>query len=213
LELLQATYEYYLANQGRFWRELGQHLNLSLSALSIALVIAIPLGIWIARRAALAQPVISAFGALRLIPSLAVLFLALPYLGTGYWPALVALTVLAIPPVLINSYAGIRNIDRALVEAASGVGMAPRQVLWRVEVPLAMPVIIAGIRTAAVEVVSSATLAAFIGGGGLGVFITRGFALLEPRIMLVGAVSVALLALLAELLLALLQRRLSGAVA
>jgi osmoprotectant transport system permease protein len=132
LELLQATHEYYLAKQGRFWRELGQHLNLSLSALSIALVIAIPLGIWIARRAALAQPVISAFGALRLIPSLAVLFLALPYLGTGYWPALVALTVLAIPPVLINSYAGIRNIDRAVVEAAGGVGMAPRQVLWRV---------------------------------------------------------------------------------
>ena len=121
-------------------------------------------------------------------------------------PALLALTVLALPPVLINTYAGLHNVDRALTEAAYGMGMEARQVLGRIELPLALPAIIAGIRTAAVEVVSSATLAAFIGGGGLGDFITRGFALYEPRIMLVGAIPVALLALAAEGILGGVQR-------
>jgi osmoprotectant transport system permease protein len=154
--------------------------------------------------------VINLFGAFRLVPSLAILFLALPYLGTGFRPALVALTVLAFPPTIINTYAGVRGVDRAVVEAAYGMGMAPSQVLRRVELPLAMPAIIAGIRIAAVEIISSATLAAFINGGGLGDFITLGFALFEPRIMLVGAVPVALLALVSEGTLGGLQRLFSA---
>src|SRR4030095_12707312 len=100
----------------------------------------------------------NAFGALRLIPSLAILFLVLPYLRTGFYPSLLALTVLAFPPVLINTYAGVRNVDGAVVEAAYGRGMAPSQVLRQVELPIARPAMVAGIRTAAVEVVSSATL-------------------------------------------------------
>ena len=198
MQLLLDAYTYFLANQDRFWEALGRHLSLSLSALALSILIGVPLGIWIVRRARAAQLVINGFGALRLVPSLAILFLALPYLGTGFRPALLALTVLALPPVLINTYAGLHNVDRALTEAAYGMGMEARQVLGRIELPLALPAIIAGIRTAAVEVVSSATLAAFIGGGGLGDFITRGFALYEPRIMLVGAIPVALLALAAE---------------
>jgi osmoprotectant transport system permease protein len=209
LELLAQTYEYFLANQGRFWTELGRHMSLSLTALLISVALCVPLGIWAARRAQVAQPLINAVGALRIIPSLAILFLALPYLGTGFWPALVALTVLALPPVLVNTYAGVRGVDRAAVEAARGMGMSAMQVLGRVELPLALPAIIAGVRTAAVEVIASATLAAFIGGGGLGIFITRGFALFRPEIMLVGALPVALLALLSEGLLAGTQRVLS----
>jgi osmoprotectant transport system permease protein len=139
--------------------------------------------------------VINLFSALRLLPSLVILFLALPYLGLGFWPSLVALTVLACPPILINTFAGIQGVDPAVRESAAGVGMSNRQVLWRIELPLAFPVIMAGIRIAAVEVIASATLAAFIAGGGLGEYITRGFALNETRIMLVGAVAVALLAL------------------
>jgi osmoprotectant transport system permease protein len=209
LELLAQTYEYFLANQGRFWTELGRHLSLSLTALLISVALCVPLGIWAARRASVAQPLINAVGALRIIPSLAILFLALPYLGTGFWPALVALTLLALPPVLVNTYAGVHGVDRAAVEAARGMGMSATQVLGRVELPLALPAIIAGVRTAAVEVIASATLAAFIGGGGLGIFITRGFALFRPEIMLVGALPVALLALLSEGLLAGTQRVLS----
>lgn len=208
-ELLAKTYEYWLANQERFWIELGRHLSLSGAALAISVLLCVPLGIWAARRVALAQPLINAVGALRIIPSLAILFLALPYLGTGFWPALVALTLLALPPVLVNTYAGMRGVDRAVLEAARGMGMRPAQVLGRVELPLALPAIVAGIRTASVEVIASATLAAFIGGGGLGIFITRGFALFRPEIMLVGALPVALLALAAEGLLGGMQRLLN----
>jgi osmoprotectant transport system permease protein len=207
MNLLVEAYQYFLENQARFWQALGQHLTLSLTALAISMVVGVPLGIWISRQARMAEPVINGFGALRLVPSLAILFLALPYLGTGFRPALFALTVLAFPPVLINTYAGIRNVDRAVVEAARGMGMEPNQVLRQIELPIAFPAMIAGIRTAAVEVIASATLAAFIGGGGLGDFVTRGFALYEPRIMLVGALPVALLALISEAALASLQRR------
>ncbi|MEN9933725.1 MAG: hypothetical protein RLZZ387_304 [Chloroflexota bacterium] len=208
-ELLAEAYAYWASNQGRFWTELGRHVSLSLAALALSVLSCVPLGVWASRRAGLAQPLINAVGALRIIPSLAVLFLALPYLGTGFGPALVALTLLALPPVLVNTYAGVRGVDRAVVEAARGMGMSPAQVLTRVELPLALPAIVAGVRTAAVEVIASATLAAFIGGGGLGIFITRGFALFRPEIMLVGAVPVALLALVAEGLLGGAQRALS----
>ncbi len=207
IEVLSQTYAYFLANQARFWTELGRHLTLSGSALALSLLLCVPLGIWAAHHTHLAQYVISAIGALRLIPSLAILFLALPYLGTGFGPALVALTVLALPPVLINVYAGILGVERAVIEAANGMGMTKRQLLVQVELPLAMPAIITGIRTAAVEVIASATLAAFIGAGGLGIFVTRGFALFEPRIMLVGAIPVAVLALFSEMVFGLIERR------
>jgi osmoprotectant transport system permease protein len=206
MDLLKGALQYYLQNQAFFWQAFRQHLALSLSALGISIVISLPLGIWIARRADLAQVVMNIFNAFRVIPSLAILFLALPYLGLGFLPALVALTVLAFPPVLINTYAGLRGVDAAIVEAAFGMGMAPFQVLRQVEIPLAVPTILAGVRTAAVEVISSATLASFIGGGGLGDFITRGFALYDVRIMLVGAIPVALLALTSEALLSSAQR-------
>ncbi|NTU85736.1 MAG: ABC transporter permease [Chloroflexales bacterium] len=209
IELLSQTYAYFLDNQARFWAELGRHLTLSGCALAISLILCIPLGIWAAHHTSLAQYAINAIGTMRLIPSLAILFLALPYLGTGFGPALVALTVLALPPVLINVYAGILGVEQAVVEAARGMGMTPRQLLVQVEIPLALPAMIAGIRTAAVEVIASATLAAFIGAGGLGIFVTRGFALFEPRIMLVGAIPVAALALLSEVALGLIERRVS----
>ena len=207
MTFLTESYRYFLENQARFWQAMGQHLSLSLTALAISVLVGVPLGIWISRRERVAELVINGFGATRLVPSLAILFLALPYLGTGFRPALFALTVLAFPPVLINTYAGIHNVDRAVVEAARGMGMEPNQVLRQIELPIAFPAMIAGIRTAAVEVIASATLAAFIGGGGLGDFVTRGFALYEPRIMLVGALPVALLALISEAALASLQRR------
>ena len=209
MNLLQGAYEYFLQNQSTFWAAVWQHLLLSGSALGISLLVCLPLGIWISRRVSAAQVTINLFNSLRVLPSLAILFLALPYLGLGFLPSLVALTVLAFPPVLINTYAGLRGVDRAVVEAAYGMGMNQFQVLRKVELPLAGPAIIAGIRTAAVEVISSATLAAFIGGGGLGDFITRGFALYDVPIMLVGAIPVALLALTSEAVLGGFQRLLS----
>jgi osmoprotectant transport system permease protein len=207
LNLILNAYQYYLQNQAFFWQATRQHLILSFSAIGISLLVALPIGIWIAKREKPAQLVINVFNAFRVIPSLAILFLALPYLGLGFLPSLVALTVLAFPPVLINTYAGIRGVDAFVIEAASGMGMTQSQILAQIEIPLAIPAIVTGIRIASVEVISSATLASFIGGGGLGDFITRGFALFDVPIMLVGAVPVALLALLSEFFWSLLLTR------
>jgi osmoprotectant transport system permease protein len=209
LDLLSAAYAYALENSDRFTAALLRHLLLSGVALAASVALCVPLGIFIARRLALAQVVLTVVGTLRLIPSLAVLFLALPYLGLGLRPSLFALTLLALPPVLINTYAGIRNVEQPVVEAARGVGMAPGQVLRRVELPLALPAIITGVRIAAVEVIASATLASFINGGGLVEFIQIGFALNRPSVMLVGAIPVTALALAADGLFGLAQRALA----
>ena len=200
------AWQYFLHNQHQFWQAASEHVRLSLTALLIAIVLCIPLGLWAAKQRWVAQPIINGANALRVIPSLAILFLVLPYLGLGFRPSLVALTVLACPPILINTYAGFRAVDRAIIEAARGMGMAPGQVLRTVEFPLALPVLIAGIRIATVEVVASASLAAFIAGGGLGIFIQRGFSVNQPSLMLVGTIPIALLALLCEALLASVQR-------
>lgn len=200
------AYRYILDNQPDFWQAVGEHLRLSFAALAIALVVCLPLGILAARRRVVAQPIINTANALRVVPSLAILFLALPYLGIGFRPSLVALTVLACPPILINTYAGYRSVDRAVVEAAYGMGMGSAGVLRSVETPLALPVVIAGVRIATVEVIASASLAAFIGGDGLGRFIQLGFALNDIPIMLVGTIPIAVLALLAEGALGGLQR-------
>ena len=207
-ELVRA-YHYVRDNQREFWSALVDHLQLSIAALIIAMLLCLPLGIWAARQPRVAPPIINGANALRVIPSLAILFLALPYLGLGFKPSLVALTVLACPPILINTYAGFRSVDRAVIEAARGMGMATSQILRSVEVPLALPVVLAGMRIATVEVIASASLAAFIAGGGLGIFIQRGFSVNEPSLMLVGTVPIALLALLAEAILAAVQHAVS----
>ena len=203
---LSKAYQYLLEHQDEFWQNVVTHLQLSFTALALALVVCIPLGLIAAKRRWIAQPILNVANGLRVVPSLAILFLALPYLGLGFRPSLVALTVLACPPILINTYAGFRAIDRAVVEAAYGMGMGGGQVLRLVEFPLALPVLLAGIRIATVEVIASASLAAFIAGDGLGNFIQIGFAVRRPDIMLVGTVPIALLALLADALLASVQR-------
>jgi osmoprotectant transport system permease protein len=132
--------------------------------------------------------------------------LLLPLMGTGFQPSLVALTLLACPPILINTDAGLRGIDPGIVEAGRGIGFTPLRLLRDVQLPLALPVILAGVRTAAVEVIASATLATFIGGGGLGQFIVAGLALSNNSILLVGAIPIAILALVVEALLGRMQR-------
>ena len=198
MEIFKEAYNYFLQNRSFFWEAAGDHLILSFSALGISLLVAFPIGLWIAKQKRISQVVINVFNAMRVVPSLAILFLALPYLGLGFVPSLIALTVLAFPPVLISTYTGIRGVNPSVIESASGMGMTKAQILTQIEIPLAIPAIISGIRIASVEVISSATLASFIGGGGLGDFITRGFALFDVPIMLVGAIPVALFALLSE---------------
>ncbi len=185
------------------------HLQLSFFALFIAAIVCIPLGILTSRYGRIARIIINGIGIARVIPSIAVLLVLLPVLGVGFVPSLVALILLAFPPILINTDTGMRGVNPATLEAARGLGMTRLGSLWEVELPLALPVIIGGLRTATVEVIASATLATFIGGGGFGDFITQGLSANDNKIVLAGAIPVALLALFTEILWSSLQRYLS----
>lgn len=196
--LLADAWQYIADDPSRFLDALSVHVRLSLSALLLAIAIFVPLGVLASRLQRAGPPLVALVGAARVVPSLAVLFLLLPAFGTGFTPALVALVLLAGPSIVVNTDAGLRAVDAAIIENARGLGMNPLQVFGRVSFPLALPVVIAGVRTAAVEVIASATLAAFIGAGGLGYFILAGITLADERLLLVGAIPVALLALTAE---------------
>jgi osmoprotectant transport system permease protein len=188
------------------------HVLLAALALAIALAIGVPLGAFAARSRRLRGATLGVVGIARVVPSLAILALALPFVGIGFVPSLIALAILAIPPIAINVDLGLRGVPAATLEAARGLGMSPREVDAKVAWPLALPVAFAGVRTAAVEVVASATLAAFIGGGGLGEYIVNGLHDDDTAELAKGAVTVAVLALGLEAALSALQRRLAGKV-
>jgi osmoprotectant transport system permease protein len=194
---------------GDFIAHVATHAALSGAALALAALIGIPLAAMAADRPFARTPLMGVAGALRVVPSLAVLTLALPLLGIGFRPALLALVVLALPPIVVNTDVGLRSVDPAVLEAARGTGMTRRQIGLRVRWPLALPVVAVGVRTAAVEVIASATLAAFIGAGGLGDLIIGGLRSSDTGELLLGAVSVAAMALLADAALGQAQRRLA----
>lgn len=203
---LKSVVDYIRANPSDFTTALQTHLKLSIFAILIGIVLSFPIGVLASRNRWVSLYSLNAIGIVRAVPSVAILFVAYPYLGLGFRPALFALAALACPPILINTNVGFREVDPALRDAAYGMGMNTLQVLRKVEFPLALPVVIAGIRTASVEVVASATLATFIGAGGLGLFIYQGLTLSDTTLLLVGAIPVALLTLGAELFLGGLER-------
>jgi len=199
--------EYFDNNSQVFYQNLMTHVWLSSFSMILAMLICIPLGIWISRKLNISNYVINAVNIFRVIPSLAILALAMPLLGVGFAPAAAALTILAGPPILINTYVAFREINPAMKEAARGMGMTPMQTIWKVEFPLALPVMLAGVRTASVEIIASATLAVLIGGGGLGNYIINGVSMMSKSYLLIGAVPVALLAILSEIVFSYLQRK------
>ncbi len=207
-QVLGETLAWLQANPAAFTGAVGEHVLLSLVGLALGIGVAVPLGLAVAHRPRQAELAIALAGALRTVPSLAVLAALLPLLGVGFTPSVIALMLLAIPPVLVNLLAGLRGADPSAVAAATGLGMSPGQLLLRVELPLALPLLFAGLRIAAVQVVSGAALATFIGGGGLGDLVTQGLALLDTGRMLLGATAIAALALLTEAGFGLLERRL-----
>jgi osmoprotectant transport system permease protein len=184
-----------------------RHLLLVLASLAAAALVAVPIGVALERASTSAEPVIRAFGVLQTIPGIALLAFMIPLLGIGVVPALVALFLYSLYPILRNTYTGVRDAAPDAVEAAEALGMTPGQVLRFVRLPLASPTIMAGVRTAAVIAVGTATLAAFIGAGGLGDPIVAGLALSDTRMILLGAVPAALLAVIVDAALALLERR------
>jgi osmoprotectant transport system permease protein len=185
-----------------------EHLELTALALVMAALIGVPLGAYLTRFRELSGPVLGLVGVFQTIPSLALLGLLIPVLGIGAKPALVALYLYALLPIVRNTFAGLDSIDPAVLDAARGMGMRERQILVRISLPLALPVVMGGIRTSTVMCVGLATLAALIGAGGLGRFIFRGISMVDSEQIMMGAVPAALLALLLDGLLGLLERRL-----
>jgi osmoprotectant transport system permease protein len=190
-----------------------QHLRMSLLAMVIAAALAIPVGLWVGHRRRFESLAVSVAYVGRALPSFAVLVVVFivmvnvaPSIAFGTGPTVVALVLLAIPSMLVNTYVGIQGVDPDMVEAGRGMGMREREVLFGLEMPLAAPLIMAGVRVAALQVVATATLAALIGGGGLGRFIVDGFAQQDTPMLIGGALLVATLALLTEGALYLVER-------
>lgn len=187
-----------------------EHLWLTGIAMLFATAISVPAGIWLTRAPRWANPIIGIANVLQTIPSLAMFGFLLPFPWLGVRAAriaIVALTAYALLPILRNTYAGIRGIDPAVIEVARALGLTDRQRLFKVELPLATSFILAGLRTATVTCVGIATIAAAVGAGGLGELIFRGVASIDNRLVLAGAIPAALLALIADGVLALLERR------
>jgi osmoprotectant transport system permease protein len=172
-----------------------EHITISVLALAVSALLGIILGYLCAQHRTYEKWIVPIFQVLRIIPSLAVLFLLIPVMGTGFQPAMTALVLLAIPPVLMNTVTGIAEVPAFMLETAYGVGMTDWQVLWKVKLPLAAPLILTGIKTAAIEIVASATLAAKIGAGGLGSIIFTGLGLNRIDLLLIGGISVAVLSI------------------
>jgi osmoprotectant transport system permease protein len=194
-------WQFVLQNRAEMLELTLEHLWLVGVSILIAMLIGIPLGILITRWPALDKPILGGANVIQTIPSLALFGFLLPAPWIGARAdrlAILALTLYALLPMIRNTYTGIRGVDRAIVEAARGMGMTDGQVLFRVELPLAMSVIIAGVRVAAVITIGLATIAAAIGAGGLGEFIFRGLAMVNNQVILAGAVPAAVMALLAD---------------
>jgi osmoprotectant transport system permease protein len=189
----------------------AEHLWLVGASIVLAVFIGIPLGILITRWPLLKKPVLGGANIIQTIPSLALFGFLLPAPWIGARAdrlAILALTLYALLPLIRNTYTGIKGVDRAIVEAGRGMGMTDRQLLWQVELPLALGVIIAGVRVAAVISIGLATIAAAIGAGGLGEYIFRGLAMVNNQVILAGAIPAAALAILADVSLGWLEKRL-----
>ncbi|QNL49666.1 ABC transporter permease/substrate-binding protein [Olivibacter sp. SDN3] len=202
----QASFFYFLKQQSAtLLDQTFVHIGLTFTSLCLAIIVALPLGILIAKKTQLSRSVLGFSGILQTIPSIALLGFLIPFVGIGAKPAIITLFLYALLPIVRNTYTGIKTVDAAVKDAAKGMGMTSAQLLFKVELPLAFPVILAGIRTATVINVGVATLAAYIAAGGLGEFIFSGIALNNTHMILAGAIPAALLAILLDWIISLAQ--------
>jgi osmoprotectant transport system permease protein len=202
---------FFLEHRAEIFEATATHLTLVLIAMAFAIAIGVPLGMLIVHRSALRNLALGLASIFQTIPSLALFgfLIPIPFIGgIGRRTAIVALVLYALLPILRNTYVGLIGIDPAVLEAAEAMGMTQSQILWRVRLPLARAIILAGIRTATIITIGVATIAAAVGAGGLGTFIFRGVAMVSDAVTLAGAIPAALLAIAADLLLGLLERRL-----
>lgn len=188
---------YFSENIGTYLSCVRAHVGISVLALLAAAAMGIPLGYVCVKNKKWRRWITGLFQILRIIPSLAVLILLIPIMGTGIKPAMTALVLLAVPAILMNTAAGFEEVPGFMLETAAGLGMTERQIFWKVKVPMAMPMILTGVRTAAIEVIASATIASKIGAGGLGDIILTGLSLNRTDLLLIGGISVAVISILA----------------
>lgn len=192
---MQNLFQTFLNRQGQLWTSLLEHMQLSFISIFLAVLIAVPLGIYLMNHKRIADPVIRVVSIIQTIPSLALLGLMIPIVGTGFVPAIIALTAYALLPILSNTYTGLTEIDPSLIEAADAMGMDRWRKLRKVQLPIAIPVIMAGIRTATVLIIGTATIAALIGAGGLGSLVLLGIDRADNNLILLGAIPAAILAI------------------
>lgn len=188
-----------------------EYLRICGVSIAVAILIGVVLGATVSRNALLAFLAVNISGLIRAIPIIAILIVFVPFFGIGFVPTIIALIVLGIPPILLNTYTGIRGVDPAAIDAAKGMGMTSWQIATRIQAPLVTPLVAAGIRTSAVQIVATATLAAFIGAGGYGDYIVDGISVFNYTELIAGAIAVAVLAILIEVFMSWLQRVLTPA--
>ncbi len=202
----QSLWSFMMQQSGKLLEQTFQHIGLTFISLFLSILIGVPLGVWISDKQKYSGLILGFAGILQTIPSIALLGFMIPLLGIGENPAIVALMLYAFLPIIRNTYTGLTGVNSSVIDAAKGMGMSASQILLKVKLPLAMPVILAGIRTATVINVGVATLAAYIGAGGLGEFIFGGIALNNTNMILAGAIPAALLAILFDFLLSKVQK-------
>lgn len=207
--MLHEMWQLYLSRQDYFHDLLLEHLQLSAVSIVLALVIGLALGILIAQQDRFSLPVLGTINFIYTIPSIALFGILLPFTGLGNTTAIIALTVYALLPVVRNTYAGLKNIDPTILEAGIGMGSTTWQLLWKIKLPLALPVIMAGIRNMVVMVIATCGIASFIGAGGLGVAIFRGITTYQLSMTYLGSLMIAAVALLCDILLGKVEKRIT----
>lgn len=208
--MLMDTMDFIIENKLEVIQKVIEHMQLSFTAVLLAVAIGVPLGFLIVNRKKLSDIVIGIANIIQTIPSLALFALVLPFLGIGAKPAIFALFLYALLPIIKNTVIGIRNVDPAIRQAATGMGMTKTQILFKVEIPLAISVIMGGVRIAAVSCIGITTIATLIGAGGLGDFIYRGLSVFNMPMILTGALFSALLALFFDFFLGLVEKKLTS---
>lgn len=207
--MVQDMLQLYLARQDFFNNLLVEHLQLSAISISFALVIGLALGILIAQQEKFSLPVLGTINFIYTIPSIALFGFLLPFTGIGDKTAVIALTVYALLPIVRNTYAGLTNVNPVILEAGIGMGSTPWQLLWKIKLPLALPVIMAGIRNMVVMVIATCGIASFIGAGGLGVAIYRGITTVQWPMTYLGSLMIAAIALLCDIVLGQVEKRIT----
>jgi osmoprotectant transport system permease protein len=209
MDTLIGTIQYMSRSWGQILELTGEHLMMSASAIAIAIAVGIPLSILMTRNQTLAVAIQNVINTIQTIPAISMLLVIMILLGLGYSTAIVALALYSLLPIVQNTYAGLSNVDKNMIEAGTGMGMTPLQLLTKVKIPLALPVILTGIRVASVVAIGTATIATFVGAGGLGEMIMRGISTTDDIKILAGAIPAVVIVILVDLLMGKIEKKAS----